>query len=538
MSSGLMQLIAYGAQDIYLTGNPQITFFKVVYRRHTNFSIETIEKPFSGNIKLGNKIIAEITRGADLASRVFLKIIINQIDPNGSNFAWIRRLGHAIICKAELKLGGSAIDRQYGTWIDIWYELARQGDHEIGYAKMIGDIDILTNYDTNIKPQYVLYIPLQFWFNRYIGLAIPLIALQYNKVYIDLQLEDAEKLAVYDCNFDVSKISILDASILVDYVYLDTEERRRFAQVGHEYLIEQIQWNGEELVQDPVRKYRLDFNHPTKELFWAMKNGNYISGKDFLFYSNKDEWPIDEAACSIVNQSISIGFDPSDVNDGNWTEVPPNTIQTVGTFNVNNESDSSVYVNPESVKDGSYGITSQINVDITIKEDLTILCENVETTLTVRDLSIPVELLNDTRYNACDPKVYQFNNYGVLIDGTVNPVQWALIQFNGQDRLDRREGTYYNNVQPEQHHENTPRDGINVYSFAIFPEEHQPSGTANLSRIDQNDLTVWFADPTKTPTNPDLNLFNNENRFFVYAMNYNILRFMSGMAGLAYAGLQ
>src|SRR4029079_11926678 len=128
MGGGIMQLVAYGAQDIYLTGNPQITFFKVVYRRHTNFSIESIEHPFVGITSFGNKVSAKITRNGDLLSKMYLKVVLSRVDPECHNFAWTRRVGHALLKQATIEIGGTRIDKQCGTWLDVWYELARQGD--------------------------------------------------------------------------------------------------------------------------------------------------------------------------------------------------------------------------------------------------------------------------------------------------------------------------------------------------------------------------------------------------------------------------
>jgi len=151
-------------------------------------------------------------------------------------------------------------------------------------------------------------------------------------------------------------------------------------------------------------------------------------------------------------------------------------------------------------------------------------------------LSIPVECLDDTRCTSDDVCVNIFSNYGVLIDGTGNPVQYGIIQLNGLDRFDRREGNYFNYVQTYQHHTNTPKDGINVYSFALIPEQHQPSGSANLSRIDRTQLNIWFWDPTYVDGLPKLNfIFNTLNLMFIYAHSYNVLRIMSGMGGLAYS---
>jgi hypothetical protein len=536
MTGGLMQLVAYGAQDVYLTGNPQITFFKMVYRRHTNFSIETIENSMNGTIGFGNRLNVTFNRNGDLINRMYLKITVNAVDPNGHKFAWVRRLGHAIINEVRVVVGGTVMDRHYGTWLDIWYELARAGDHERGYAHMIGDIHSLTNYDDTIKQEYTMYIPLQFWFNRYVGLAIPMIAFQYHNVVIEAIISPLENLIVRDCNFDITTVTLKNVSILTDYVYLDSEERRRFAITGHEYLIEQLQFSGVEPVQFDVQRYKLDFNHPVKELFWAMKHGNYTNSKSFVHYTNNDVWNPVDAACNIVINSISIGSDPSPQVGGAWFQVQTQINATVGTFNIKNLSAQSVWINPTSLTIGeNYGITSKIAADVTINVDNTIDCQNVETTLSVRDISFPIDFMVDTRVNTCDPMINMFHNYGILIDGSVNPVYFALLQLNGHDRFDRREGAFFNYLQPDQHHSNNPRDGINIYSFSLYPEQHQPSGTANLSRIDSTDLQIWFMDQSKiTSDEPDLNFLSDENELFIFALNYNIMRVLAGLAGLAY----
>ena len=530
MGGGLLQLVAYGNQDLYLTGNPQITFFKVVYRRYTNFAIETIEQQFDGIVGFGNNVTAKITRNGDLITKMYLKVKLPKVDPEHSKFAWVKRIGHAIIKQVEIEIGGSKIDKQYGTWLDIWYELARQGDHDRGYANMIGDIPELTNYNKKTKHEKVLYIPLQFWFNRFVGLAIPLIALQYHDTNIHLTFENKNNLILSDCNFDSCKILLDDACLLINYVYLDTDERRRFALVGHEYLIEQLQFNGVEQVLCPETKYTLDFNHPTKEIFWTVRNGNYSTGKLFIYYTDGD-WNVDEAAYIIIKKSISISEKPE---YGKWYEVKANKYKTIGTFNVNNKSNKSVYINPESLRIGDYGITDKIKADITINNNCKIIIKNIETVLTIRDLSISVENMIDTRCNPCDVKVMMFSNYGLLIDGSHNPVDYALLQFNGYDRFDRREGIYFNNVQPEQCHSNIPKDGINCYSFSLYPEEHQPSGTANLSRIDSTQLTLWFKDSTYENNLPELEYFNDDNQLFIFAVNYNVFRVYSGISGIAY----
>jgi hypothetical protein len=189
------------------------------------------------------------------------------------------------------------------------------------------------------------------------------------------------------------------------------------------------------------------------------------------------------------------------------------------------------------VKDSTspYSLSGKIYADVRVTAQNEVVCTNVTSDLTVRDLSFPIELLVDTRCDRDDPHVNQCHNFGTLIDGSVNPVDMALLQLNGHDRFDRREGAYFNYVQPDQHHTNTPADGINVYSFALHPEQHQPSGTANLSRIDNTQLNIWFKDSTASAGLPSLNFLNSDNKLYIFDVNYNVLRIMSGMGGLAYS---
>ena len=209
----------------------------------------------------------------------------------------------------------------------------------------------------------------------------------------------------------------------------------------------------------------------------------------------------------------------------------------MGTFNITSNLPQPVFVNAESLTIGDYGITDKVTADITIEIDETIVIENIVTTLSIRDLSIPISQMTDTRAVSNDPIVNIPSNYGLLIDGSVNPVQYGLLRLNGHDRFDRREGAYFNYVQPEIHHSNTPADGINVFSFALFPEQHQPSGAANLSRIDSTELTLWVSDSTFRTGLPEFNLFIDSNRLYIFGVNYNILRIMGGFAGIAYSAV-
>jgi hypothetical protein len=286
MGGGLMQLVAYGAQDVYLTGNPQITFWKVTYRRHSNFAMESIEQTFNGQADFGRRVNCTISRNGDLAYRTYLQVTLPEINQNlnssGSVYArWLDFPGHQLIEQVEVEIGGQRIDKHYGDWMQIWCQLTLDKNQEAGYKKMVGqttqltfmtdpsfaDVDGPCDSDAprqvcaprNALPETTLYIPLQFWFCTNPGLALPLIALQYHEVKINLDLR-----AIDECLWAVTSLSptsgndvkvtsayaqsLVSASLYVDYIYLDTDERRRMAQNPAEYLIEQLQFTGSESV--------------------------------------------------------------------------------------------------------------------------------------------------------------------------------------------------------------------------------------------------------------------------------------------------
>jgi len=608
-----MQLVAYGAQDVYLTGNPQITFFKVVYRRHTNFAVEGIAVPLTGSINFGSKATVTIQRNGDLMLQTYLRVVMKEVkdDHYTGRFAWVRRLGHALIEDVSLLLGGSQIDKHYGTWMDIWYELTHDISQERGYAQMIGDTPEITELSSKaenglIKPRFEMFIPLQFWFCRNPGLALPLIALQYHEVRMDFTIANKDHLFIAsegnyndsvldkDSQFKTSdayrSLGIESAEVLVNYVYLDSEERRRFAQVGHEYLIEQLQFtggqtiNGTHATNRTQAQYDLNFNHPSKELVWALKSGSFTTGETFLAYSSgltPNAWndALADAAGNIAKGMVIVSKDPIEnadyfeltALDGTAPTSFPNGQKEPHTLSYNvivitnvessgNEDEPTeqtespvigeefhVYIIRDVLKceHPVYNLGDKIeHIDIHINcnkaegnetyELDEVIC--LKHSLTMRDLSLPVRFFPiDKRVNKEDVVVYQHHNYGLLMDGSVNPIDSGKIQLNGMDRFSTRSGKYFNYVQPYEHHTRTPADGINCYSFALKPEEHQPSGSANLSRIDKTTLNIAFNDPTFYPGLIPIGAFGNTSTLYIFDFNYNVLRIMSGMGGIAYS---
>jgi len=353
-----MQLVAYGAQDVYLTGNPQITFFKVVYRRHTNFACEAIEQTFNGTPAVGGKATVPITRNGDLVTKMWLHTTATASGASPTN------VGYELIKSVELQIGGTKIDKHYGRWMYLWNELSSDSNNDVAHNAMIKSTAMA---DTNVEE---LFVPLQFFCCRNDGLALPLIALQYHDVRLEFEFNSP------------ANVTIANTTLLVNYIYLDSEERKRFAQASHEYLIEQLQFTGvESTTASASNKFRLNFNHPVKELVWVSAAANAAS---------------------------------------------------------------------------------------------------------------------DTVVSCTD----------------------ALLQLNGHDRFSKQNGRFFESVQPHTHHTSS-KAGVNVYSFALNPEEHQPSGTCNFSRIDNATLTVTAgAGVAET---------------YIYGVNYNVLRIMSGMGGVAYS---
>ena len=557
MGGGLMQLVAYGAQDVYLSGNPQITFFKVVYRRHTNFSVEPVQQTWNGAADFGRTVTCNINRNGDLITNMYVVVKLpvtvvintntNEKIPSKS-WGYVNRLGHALISNVKIEIGGSKIDEQYGDWLNIWYELTHKVGQERGYAKMIGDVPELTAITTITKPAYNLYIPLQFWFNRNNGLALPLIALQYHDVRITLTFRPFNECINYTQNTEPPVVSMTDSFLLIDYVYLDSEERKRFAQASHEYLIEQLQFTGSESWNSANSKLRLNFNHPSKYLVWAPHSSLHNTRTSWVVHSTNGDWEAARERFAIILACIfSDGFN---YGIGGGSIVPEN-IYSMGATAAS--GDMLNYVPVSSLSPDIKNLLDKITVNFisadppnyTPGTPTTIFSNSVviKNELTMEDVTHSVEWLLsqwvltykgtnitvvntglDTLLNLWTYNIVNYHNYGLYQDGSVNLCSKAKLQLNGHDRFQEREGSYFNYVQPAQHFSNTPADGINVYSFALKAEDHQPTGTCNFSRIDNATLNI-----SSDKTIPSGTILN------IYAQNYNVLRVMSGMAGTAYS---
>jgi hypothetical protein len=500
------------------TGNPQITFFKVVYRRHTNFAMESIQQTFNGTADFGKRVSCTISRNGDLISRVYLQVDIPAVSIAGSSFRWIDSLGHFLVNTVELQIGGQRIDYHYGDWLEIFNELTLPSGLKAGYQKMIGNTYALTTNEVSDgvasdseKPQTTLYIPLQFFFCRNPGLALPLIALQYHEVVINIEFARAAQCYILgNPSTNATPVpsmlnpNLQNASLYVDYIYLDTDERRRFAQVSHEYLIDQLQFTGEETFTGSTYKSRLNFNHPVKELVWVVQRTDAVDG-------GANQWS--NYTTQVALSGPVVNYNDTGVNSWSNGQYPSTTsfvagLSDAGLLYGRESGNSNQYMGSNAygelrAREGNDGLVAPLVNNITLNSQGAMLpAQQSDTSLTY-------------------PHVYGG-------PGAQNCIWAAKLLLNGHDRFSERKGDYFNLVQPYQHHTNIPDSpGINVYSFALKPEEHQPSGTCNFSRIDNATLLL--------SVHPDIASSTLTKKLRVYAVNYNVLRIMSGMGGLAYS---
>jgi hypothetical protein len=414
MSGGLMQLVALGAQDVYLTSNPSITFWKSVYRHHTNFAVESVENTFSGNATFGRKVTAVISRNGDLVTGMYLQVTL---PATGADTSYVNNVALALIKSVEVEIGGQRIDKNYGEFMHMKNQLVLPEEKKRGYEMMTGgygDIseatitDAVADYagatkaiNTVNQAAKTYYVPLQFWFcNGNPGSALPLIALQYHEVRVSFEFRPVAELV--RAATPALPTEEMTASLFVDYVFLDAEERKMFSQSTHEYLITQTQFHGDETIAANTtnHKIRMNLNHPVKALYWTILDNDAAT-----------------AQATTGNQWFDFG-----------------------------------------------------------------------------------------------------------LDSDAERMTKATISLNGHERFAEREGSYFRLVQPYMHHTRVPAKQVYMYSFGLNPESPQPSGTCNFSRIDNS--TLQFQ--TKT--------FDNDGATIkIFAENLNVLRVVSGMAGLSYS---
>jgi len=420
---GLLQLVATGKQDVFLTGNPQTTWFKMVYRRYTNFAIESQIIPFDNQADFGRRITVQLPRKGDLLGALWLEIQLPALtnSTTGQPLSYTNAVGHALIQEVSIEIGEQEIDKQTGEWMEMWSNFIVTEDKRQGWNNMIGKTTGVSqgNAPSTSVNQYgplYLYVPLRFWFCKNPGLYLPLLALQYHPIRINITLRPLNQMFVVDnptsnpCDVTATAASIQSMVMYGDYVHLDIEERRRFVANAHEYLIEQVQYTPSIAIDSTATTVQvpMEFNHPIRELYWVVQRDAAVNAHQWFNYTN-----------------LSIGESSSAQNS------------------------------------------------------------------------------------------YQ------------NLITTALLRVEGFDRFDIRYADYFRLVQPYQFHTVIPIDDfIYTYSFCFRPEDVQPSGSMNASRIDTITLQLQM-NTTVSPSRGSANVR-------VYALNHNVLRVIDGFGGLLF----
>ena len=435
---GLLQLVAQGKQDIFLTGNPQISFFKMVYRRHTNFAIESQPMYFDGTANFGQRISCLIPRRGDLLGRVYIDVLLPHLtlqDLSNTPVSYVNAIGNALIQEITFEVGEQEIDKQTGEWMEIWQQLTTPAGQRDGLNAMVGRVDGYSVPDLIPGPLgegLRLYIPLQFFFCRNPGLYLPLLALQYHPIRINITLAPlqglfytTELLTNAKCTTQVNPAHITSMMLWGDYVYLDIEERRRFVSQSQEYLIDQVQYTP--LMAVPAAQNQItiqtDFNHPVKEFL-------FVARRDFM---NQTHEPFNYSSLA-TNEPCPASLAP-------------------------------------------YFLPGQVRTDL---------------------------------------------------------ISAAKLQLDGYDRFQLRDAPYFRLVQPYEHHTTTPvQNYIYTYSLALRPEDAQPTGTLNASRIDavnwQITMNQLLYQPDATPP-----INRGPCTIRIYAINYNVFRVVNGFGGILF----
>ena len=522
MGGGLLQLVAYGAQDIYLTGNPQITFFKIVYRRHTNFSMECIKQTISGSATVSDTYVTAgtviISRNGDLLSQIYVKT--DQETTSGIN-------GDYLIEDVEIEIGGQRMDKHYREWNQVWTELTTSSSKAEGFKYLTGGFKnpLVTGGLASVggtSQQSVMY-PLQFWFCRNIGLALPLIALQYHDV--KLKFNWGSGAAGDGMSRSGAAAVTPGLEVWCDYIYLDTDESRRFAQVSHEYLIEQLQLQEEGSSRE---NFKLNFDHPIKELIWTVPTSTTeastiitqkmkveINGHDRFAFQDKEYFQIKQPLIHHTSvpgynikekdtleliQPIIIAYRDTGTATGTLVSTLHNTVSsTSGTKTIFNFLIGTNFI-PAVTSSNFPKVGDLLRIEIKDADEAT----------AARQRNITAQVTSVAS---------QTNgwNIGLSVEDDQDAIATGFIVGTTNDDLVSI-SIIARLQNPKSRCSQLDRD-VFVYSFALSPEEHQPSGACNFSRIES---AKFLLDSAGTISN-------------IYALNYNVLRIMSGMGGLAYA---
>jgi hypothetical protein len=513
MGGGLIQLAAYGKEDMFLTTDPQITFFKMIYRRHTNFTKEQIRNNFTTpDPNFGKNMNSTIAKVGDLIGNTYIVIRLPKINlPSGSRttFAWVKKVGFALIKSVSVIISGHQIDKHYGDWLNVWAELTGEfsGPHQRGYRKMIGDIKELTDF-THTKEEYTLYIPLQFWFCRISGLVLPLVSLQYSDVKINVEFETAQNCYILSPDYYI------------------TMQDDMVGYIKNEYIEQNINGN----IRGGIF---LDFDVTTKRLYYQkITNDKLISIPiPTGFDTSNTAMVASLEASSFGQQYLIVG------KTSNFSAFPQlkGTSVRASIPNINNLKfvDAFLLIDYYYLDDDERVRFSQTRHDYLIEQ--LYYTPSIEIDDIHRNIKLvadnPCKLMVWTvqmKYIFDSKDYYNYTTDAIPFDGRTpeSLVLESTILLNGNERLTLRNNKYFEYVQQYQHTIFSPQVGINSYSYALYPYAPvQPSGTFNTSQIDNIEIQLKLSNLITSQT-PGL--------FRGYCLCQNIFRIVNGLGGLVF----
>ena len=500
MAGGVLQIVAYGVQDLYLTGDPQITFFKIIYRRHTNFAIESVVQNFSSPANFGETVSCTLGRAGDLVGKIFLYVQIPPlpkfIDPYTGKedeikkMAWVNNLGYALIMDITIEIGGKPIDKQYGEWLYLWSQVSNKQDH--GLNKMVGNIPEIYEF-TNGKSSHELYIPLEFWFCRNYGLALPLISLSSSDVRLIVTFRRLEECYRIGPTHSITIVEDISPLKFGDYIEQTVNKQT-------------------------IRGYVIDYDYITKKLYYikiqspsAIKK-TFESGPDssYRIYNSLNKTYVTPSGKENMEQNV-LPYKPKFVNAFFYVDY--------------------VYLDTAERNKFARSNFEYLIEQIQFNQEIGIKSPNVKQKLTLNhpckahywiaqlDSLVGPGTINDLFNYTTSPIHYHKKFYGK------DMVQNAKLVTNGRERFNERTTEYFNLVEPYEHHRRGPNPGINVYSFSLNPEDHQPSSAMNMSEIE--DIAMFMR--LSNVVNPQ-----NTAKIRSYTINYNILRIYFHLGGLAF----
>lgn len=513
-----MQLVAYGEQDMFLTHEPQITFFKVVYRRHTNFSIEQIPQTFTHTPNFGKSVSCIISKSGDMIGSMYLYIKLPSIPQifntdgsidNLTKFAWIRKIGYGIIKEIEIEIGGQSIDKHYGEWLNIWADLV--GHKKEDLDKAIGNVSELFSYSSE-KQEYNIYVPLQFWFCREAGLSLPIMCLQYNDVKVNLELSDVSNCyTVTPTHYIQIQNDIVNFKPF-EYISQIVDDYKAYGIFSH---------------FDPITK-RLFYTKISTNPLIAINNEEFYN--DTIYSEEQRQEIINKylimgeeskyAAVTYINTSstdvISVAYKNNTFNNIRIKEC----YLLINYIFLDEDERNKVYkVEHEYLFDQLIyvGETSLDGVNRNVKVGIINPCKLMVWTTQFNYLLD--QNVNDL-FNYTDSHIYLKNK-----QSGSSIIKSSSITFNGRPRITTQDEIYYNCVQPMQYFKYAPEKGINIYSFGLLPDKFQPSGSCNMSKVDNIQVNLKLSNNVS---------MNNTVIFKCYGLTMNIFRIVSGIGGIVF----